>query len=162
MEIKNVQQNIQCHLLGDFDSSPAQIHQRHSSHPKSLPTTARSMTRVYSPFRAPPHPIGRGGPKIHENLDFGRFGRRGARECAQNDATGCGNIFHTRQTQFWELHFSTFFGPTFEFPIDNSLSCTNCPPIAVGSNPPSQPVGGSIRLQLGQSGFLPSSPWTPV
>ena len=27
----------------------------------------------------------------------------------QNDATGCGNIFHTRQTQFWELHFLTFW-----------------------------------------------------
>ena len=27
----------------------------------------------------------------------------------QNDATGCGNTVHTRQTQFWELHFPTFF-----------------------------------------------------
>ena len=36
----------------------------------------------------------------------------------KNGATGCGNTFHTRQTQFWELHVSTFFeGPMFEFSI---------------------------------------------
>ena len=104
---------------------------------------------------------GRVGPKIHENFDFCVFWPRGPWECAQNDATGCGNTFHTRQTHFWELHFSTFFGPTFQYSTDNSLPCTNCPPMALGSNPPSQPVGGSTRLQLGHGGFLPSSPWTP-
>ena len=100
-------------------------------------------------------------PKILKIYMFCRIWPRGGRECAQNDATGCGNIFHTRQTQFWELYFSTFFGPTFRSPTDNSLPWTNCPPIALGSNPPSQPVGGSTRLQLGHGGFLPSSPWSP-
>ena len=39
----------------------------------------------------------------------------GARECAQNDAMGCGHIFHTGQTQFWELRFRDFSDRHFDF-----------------------------------------------
>ena len=35
------------------------------------------------------------------------------------------------------------------------------PPWQLRPNPPSRFVDGSTRLQFGQSGFLPSIPWTP-
>ena len=106
--------------------------------------------------------MGRGGtPQIHENFDFCRIWPRGGLECAQNDATGCGNTFHTQQTQFWGFYVSTFFGPTFRFRADISLSCTNQSPMAVGFKPTIPTYQGVNRLQPGHSGFLPSSTWTP-
>ena len=47
------------------------------------------------------------------------------------------------------------FRPTFHLHGPTAL------PWQLGSNPPSQVVDGSTRLQLGHGGFLPASPWTP-
>ena len=87
------------------------------------------------------------------------FGPRGYRECAQNDAMGCGNTSDNRQTQFWELHFSDRhlnMGPTPLFHVPTNLPWQLRP-----NHSSHHVVDGSTCLQLGHSGFLPSSTWTP-
>ena len=43
------------------------------------------------------------------NLNFLDLWPLGGRECVQNDATGCGIIFHTRQAPPQKLDFSSIF-----------------------------------------------------
>ena len=43
------------------------------------------------------------------NFDFLDFWPLGGRECVQNDATGCGIIFHTRPAPPQKLDFSSIF-----------------------------------------------------
>ena len=80
----------------------------------------------------------------------------------QNTSTGCGNTFHTQQTQFWELHVSTSLDrhlnfdrrfPSMHQPISHGSWIQNFKT----SLPTCQRVN---RLQLGRSGFLPSSTLT--
>ena len=54
---------------------------------------------------------------------------------------------------FSDRHFD--IGPTFLFHVPTNL------PWQLRPNHPSHVVDGSTRLQLGHSGFLPSSTWTP-
>ena len=71
----------------------------------------------------------------------------------QNATTGCGNVFRTRQTHFWEptfleRHFD--IGPTFD--LDGPIDL----PWQLASIHPAQLVDVSTRLQLGRGGFLRS------
>ncbi len=54
---------------------------------------------------------GRGGNLVvfGVNLDFLDLWPLGGQECVQNDATGCGIIFHTRQAPPQKLVFSSIF-----------------------------------------------------
>ena len=75
----------------------------------------------------------------------------------QNDATGCGNIFHSRQIHFWKVNLLTLFGPTFFRSRFRAQVLASRVQVLVSRNPPRPSCRRMLRLQLGHSGLIPAA-----